>query len=294
MQEPRIMPREEVPHPKSTKKKVSSQSAPSLTKKGGVDKGKAGFTAVKIYWGLQQTCRGHQQEQKEPKFAKIHQEIYNAWSLQTPGIARLCCPLATVQISSNFIEYFGRYDHLKFPIQNELHRIGRSGPSDRKSDGPDQGRPHSLPLASNVGSPAVQNGHVAQSWPPISLFRVRTVGSSDPTCLSELSGIDTDQMDPKFWWNVPEHLRHIFHEESKELEEEKTEESKTESIPLKVTCVCIRIRIWVVVSGVRPLLISVNLSCNKQAFKCLNVGQCRIALHSFLGGKNSLTIILLY
>ncbi|KAH0467659.1 hypothetical protein IEQ34_002692 [Dendrobium chrysotoxum] len=33
------------------------------------------------------------------------------------------------------------------------------------------------------------------------------------------------------------------HEESKELEEEKTEELKIESIPLKDTCVCIRIRI---------------------------------------------------
>ncbi|PKU65737.1 hypothetical protein MA16_Dca018527 [Dendrobium catenatum] len=43
MQEPRIMPQEEVPRPKSTKKKVLTQSAPSLSKKGGVDKGKAGF-----------------------------------------------------------------------------------------------------------------------------------------------------------------------------------------------------------------------------------------------------------
>ncbi|KAI0520365.1 hypothetical protein KFK09_007837 [Dendrobium nobile] len=43
MQEPRIMPQEEVPRPKSTKKKVSSQSAPSLTKKGWFDQGKAGF-----------------------------------------------------------------------------------------------------------------------------------------------------------------------------------------------------------------------------------------------------------
>ncbi|KAL0903442.1 hypothetical protein M5K25_027823 [Dendrobium thyrsiflorum] len=65
----------------------------------------------------------------------------NAWSLQTSGIARSCCPLATVQISSNFVEYFGSYKHLNILEQSELSwnwlDLGRRS-KPRGSDGPDE------------------------------------------------------------------------------------------------------------------------------------------------------------
>ncbi|KAL0915647.1 hypothetical protein M5K25_016080 [Dendrobium thyrsiflorum] len=62
-------------------------------------------------------------------------QFCNAWSLQTPGIARLCCPLATVQISFNSIEYFESYGHFKIPKSGSTRAV-RSRLKAR-SDGPD-------------------------------------------------------------------------------------------------------------------------------------------------------------
>ncbi|KAH0469945.1 hypothetical protein IEQ34_001503 [Dendrobium chrysotoxum] len=62
-------------------------------------------------------------------------KFYNAWSLQTPGIARSCCPLATVQISSNFVQYFASYGRLKISNSGSTRAI-RSRLQAR-SDGPE-------------------------------------------------------------------------------------------------------------------------------------------------------------
>ncbi|KAH0434954.1 hypothetical protein IEQ34_026721 [Dendrobium chrysotoxum] len=99
-------------------------------------------------------------------FQNLNLKLYkfcNAWSLQTPGIARLCCPLATVQISLNFVEYFESYGRLNF-VDSGSTRAVRSRLQVR-SDGPELATPADLiarrPLGSNPRPSDDRAGDVA-------------------------------------------------------------------------------------------------------------------------------------